>query len=325
MDSLIDVLDAYGPTLEEEASKSSEPASDKSEVSITKAKELDSYLDKLAAISTYVRKAAVTKLHEHQLRGPTHIVIAQNMWDLVGYTATTLHLDDLGNVAATNAEVLQRALFDKAAAATTNLRTFVEARPNLVALENAMRPALENTKSTAEATVIRVLATVHAGTELTSHFFANRIANFEQISTDAVQHATKLVTNFRASHPNLEPYIQGLVTSLQQRFAQLRDLYLQVAEVPKDRLYTVISTMYSLFNQLYASVLTFRDQIVDSAKKDVELLEPSAPKDESESKGDASQEPEPAEDSSAQNGSDNNNNHHNNNNNNKSKRRGSRR
>jgi len=266
LDSVIDALDTYLPLAEIRGD--SDVMMDAATVVSPKDKEELTSVGKIGAIGAHLGQVGLVKLREFQLRGPVHLLVASQMWELVSYSAATLHLETMGDRAAAKIADAQHVLFAQAANAATNMQSFVEQRPMLLAVEKTLEPYALTTKSYAEATAIRIIAAVHAGTELTSHFFANRAADVQDVSLRATRYATELVKQFREQHPDWESRASELLTSVRDAFARTSDLIQRITGIPLDQFHTAFTSIYQVLYQLQHSVIAFRDQLLVSAKKD---------------------------------------------------------
>ena len=269
LDSVIDALDVYLPLPEKHGDSDSMDAA--TAVSPKHKEELTS-VGKIGAISAHIGQAGVVKLRELQLRGPVHKLVASQMWELVSYSAATLHMENMGDRAAAKIADAQHVLFAQAATAATNMQAFVEQRPVLLAVEKTLEPYALTTKSYVEATAVRIIAAVHAGTELTSHFFANRAADLNGVSSRATLYATELVKQFRQQHPDWEQRAEDLFASLRATLTGASDLIQRIASVPLEQVHFAFASIYQVLSQLQSTVTAFRNQLLLSAKKEQEVM-----------------------------------------------------
>lgn len=269
----------------------------------------------------------MTKLRELQLRGPAHVAIAQNMQDLLGYTAAVLHIEGMSDRAAASIAETQHTLFAKAATAATDLNEILLKSSTVQALESKLEPVIASTRNAVDASFVRTMATIHAVRAYTDHFFENRVANVQEIAQNAAESASATLRNLRDTYPVWDSRIQSVIESLQASFKKSLETYNAVLALPKERLHEIVRAIYSVFQQLQSSVAIFRSRLLETTKKDVMALEaPSAPKaveDEKDSEisesGDSSSESAsesvdaPVELSSNNNASSSNNNNQRNN------------
>lgn len=274
LDTVIDLLDQYvpaspiAPTEDSDQEKKQSVPSEEKEQSLTDAKELPP-IQKLTAIGAHLTHASSIKLRELQLRGPVQEQVASNMWEIITYTNGVLHLDKVGDSAA-NA---QRALFNQAAQAATNFQSFIESSPTLSAIENSLQPVLATSKGALESSAVRLIATLHVATELTSQFFDSTYVPIKQVADNAAQWTAAFIGNLRKNNPNIESSIQNLLSGLSAGIQRSRELYNQIAAVPRERLYTTFTSMYSMIENLHTLVLSFQENLALSAKHDAERLE----------------------------------------------------
>lgn len=227
---------------------------------------------KLTAIGTHLGHAGMMKLRELQLRGPRHYLNAQHVWELVNYASAVLHLDTMYDRSAATVADAQHALFARAATAATNIQSFIDKHPQLAKLEHALEPYALTTKSLVESTAMRLLTSLHAGLALTSDFFANRTSDFTVISRRASEFAVGIVTSLRKSRPDWEQHVHSLLDNLRATFHRSQELFNYVAELPREQLASAVTAMYSLINQLFASINAFRQNLITAGKEDTELV-----------------------------------------------------
>lgn len=301
LDSAIDALNTYGPanvsppSSPEQGAKKSDDESSDVNTELLAAKEQGS-VQKVSAIGVHLGQVMRSKLNDLQLRGNTHVAIGQHMGELIHYTAGVLHIDEVAND--------PRALFTNAANAATNFKEVALKSSLVQSLEQSLKPLLASGIGATDAAVLRVVATVHAGAALTAHFFENRKANLTELADSATVYATNLYQSFRATYPNAEARLQTLFGALQTSFGKSRDAWITVASVPMDRVYTVVSAMRTVFEQLQQSVMHFRSQLMLSNQKDMLLLDlPSSVEDEGDADMNIEDSQEPAQESTADNAS----------------------
>lgn len=213
------------------------------------------------------------KLRELQLRGPNHWANAQQAKELLSYAAAVLHLDTMYDRSAAAIADTQHALFARAATAATNMHTFIEKHPRLMQIEESLKPYALTTKSVVEGTALRLLASLHAGMEITSDFFANRTSDFAEISKRAAGYASGIIQSVRKVSPDLEKHIASLLGVLRGTFSLSQEKFNYAVELSKDNLSAAVTAMYSLLNQLFSSISTFRQQLVLAGKQESELTD----------------------------------------------------
>lgn len=238
-------------------------------------------MEKLTAIGTHLGKASMTKLRELQLRGPAHVAIAEQMQELLGYTAAVLHIEGMTDRAAASIAETQHTLFAKAATAATDLNEILLKSTTVQALENQLAPVIAKTRNAVDASFIRTTATIHAIKAYTDDFFENRTANVQEIAQNAAEYSSATLRQLRDNYPVWDSRIQSVIETLQASFKQSIETYSAIIALPKERLHEVVRAIYSVFQQLQASVALFRTRLLESTKQEVMAIEiPTAPKAE---------------------------------------------
>lgn len=229
-----------------------------------------SSLGKVRMIGSHLGQVGEVKLRELQLRGPIHKTVASEMWELVIYTAHAVQVPVTNVVDTTKQQVdeTRHALFNKAALVATNAQTFIEERPLLLAIETAMKPYALASVSTVEETATRVIAAIHAGTTLTSNFFANVATNVSEVSEESVAKAAAFIKAFRKNHPEWEALAKSFLESVRETFEKVSDLVTQLSAMPRDTLHNAYHSIIALLGQLQERLTSASQFLVSAAKQD---------------------------------------------------------
>jgi len=229
-----------------------------------------SSLGKVRMIGSHIGHVGEVKLRELQLRGPIHKTVASEMWELVIYTAHAVQVPMTNVVDTTKHQVdeTRHALFNKAALVATNAQTFIEERPLLLAIETAMKPYALASVSTVEETATRVIAAIHAGTTLTSNFFANVATNVSEVSEESVTKAAAFIKTFRKNHPEWEALAKSFLESVRDTFEKVSDLFTQLSAMPRETLHNAYHSIIAVLGQLQERLTSASQLLISAAKQD---------------------------------------------------------